>query len=108
MPDPIFTVTLASGVVNLVYDDIRREELSAAVHEALDIQLTREGDDFTISVKRNRPAVTRAADEPHDFESESGAAEGGIGPCAVCGYGRGAPIHAPLPVFSAIMTDMLG
>jgi len=50
--------------------------------------------------------VKREADRPHDFESESDAPEGGLGPCAVCGYGRGAPIHAPLPHFSTLMNQM--
>lgn len=39
------------------------------------------------------PPVKREADLPHEYESESDAAEGGVGPCTVCGNPRGALIH---------------
>jgi hypothetical protein len=51
--------------------------------------------------------ATPLAERPHDFESEHGAAEGGVGPCAVCGQSRGNAVHAPLPAFSKIMNEML-
>jgi hypothetical protein len=37
--------------------------------------------------------TTHEAERPHDFESHRDAAEGGTGPCAICGQSRGNAIH---------------